>query len=567
MVGIFAVRRNVITILFLIFSVTPAHPAERQVAVAAAHPAAVEAGLEMLAMGGNAFDAAVAVSAALAVVEPYSSGLGGGGFWLLHHHASGRQWMLDGREKAPQAVNASVYLDEHGEVVPERSRDGPLAAGIPGVPQALIRLSGYGCLSFEHQLAPAERLARNGFEVGERYRRLAAYRLKVLQQFPAAAEIFLLNNDIPPHGHLIIQKDLAETLKRLAVDPESFYRGEWAEHMVREVRQAGGLWTLRDLHSYQEIEREPVYGHYRGMRIVSASPPSSGGIVLVMALNILDNLPDTVVEDERMHFLIEAMRRAYRIRALYLGDPDFTDIPVRGLLSPALAETMAGDIRPDQATASKDLQEAPASVFIGEDTTHFSIIDGDGNRVAATLSINLPFGSGFVVPGTGLLLNDEMDDFAVKEWSPNAYGLVGKAPNLVAPGKRPLSSMTPTFLEHSDGRIAVLGTPGGSRIISMVLLASLDFFSGAEPQSWVSLPRFHHQYLPDEVQFEQGGLTSAQQQKLRDRGHALKEISRRYGNMYAILQKPSGSLHAAADPRGEGAAEVMGLKTDRLCQR
>ena len=552
-------------VFLLCIAVAPA--AERRAAVAAAHPAAVAAGLEMLAAGGNAFDAAVAVSAALAVVEPYASGLGGGGFWLLHHEADDRQWMLDGRERAPMAVDGTVYLDENGEVVPERSRNGPLSAAIPGVPRALARLSRYGCLSFAQQLASAVRLAGNGFEVGERYRRLAAYRLEVLQSYPAAAEVFLLNNDVPPLGHRIIQQDLARTLEQLAADPESFYQGGLARRIVRGVRRAGGLWTLDDLRLYREKERQPIYGRYRNMRLVSAPPPSSGGIVLALALNVFNDLPESLTEHRPMHALIEAMRRAYRIRALYLGDPDYTDIPIREILSPETAQAMAADIRSDQATASADLPAVPAPTLFGEDTTHFSIIDGDGNRVAATLSINLPFGSGFIVPGTGLLLNDEMDDFSVKEWSPNAYGLVGRGPNLVGPGKRPLSSMTPTFLEHDDGRIAVLGTPGGSRIISMVLLASLDFYSGAGPDSWVNLPRFHHQYLPDEVQFEQGGLTLGQQQELRRLGHALKEIPRRYGNMQVILQEPSGVLSAAADPRGEGAAEVVNVTAPSRCQR
>ncbi len=531
----------------------------RQLAVASPHPLATRAGLAMLQAGGNAFDAAVAVSAALAVVEPYASGLGGGGFFLLHRARDGLQVMLDAREKAPGAARSDMYLDERGEVIPRASIDGPLAAGIPGLPAALAHLARrYGRLPLPVSLTPAIMLAREGFEVTPRYRKLAAWRRDALRRWPASAR-FLADGEVPPLGHVIRQPELARTLRLLARQGrEGFYGGEVARRLVEGVRAAGGIWSLQDLAGYRVVERKPVTGDYRGVRVVSAAPPSSGGVVLLEALNILEGFDlDTLDPLVRKHLVIEALRRAYRDRARWLGDPDFTGPPVQRLISDDYAAALRDGIRLDRATPSADLPPAPVEPE-GEHTTHFSILDAAGNRVAATLSINLPFGSAFTVPGTGVLLNDEMDDFSIRPMTPNAYGLVGDTANAVAPGKRPLSSMTPTFLEQGE-RVALLGTPGGSRIISMVLLAVLDFAAGHGPASWVALPRYHHQYLPDEVQYEQGGLTPAEVTGLARLGHRLRELGRRYGNMQALLWA-GGRLEAASDPRGEGRAEVISLE-------
>jgi gamma-glutamyltranspeptidase/glutathione hydrolase len=528
-------------------------------AISSAHPLATGAGMEILAAGGNAFDAAVAVSAALAVVEPYSSGVGGGGFWLLYQAAEDRYVMVDGRETAPSGASQDMYLDDQGEFVRDRAINGPLAAGIPGLPAGLVHLAvNYGALPLATSLGPAIKLARDGFPVTDRYRLLAGFRASVINTWPGSAAIFLDNGQVPGEGYIIRQADLAATLKALGSQGRAgFYQGAVAAKLVDAVRSAGGIWTLEDLGGYQIKERPALIGEYRGIKVVSAPPPSSGGIVLIQALNILESFElDSMDPHQRIHVIIEAMRRAYRDRARYLGDPDFVAMPVERLIDKAYARKKATSIDTDQATPSESL---PLSEPEGTDTTHFSIIDRHGNRVAATLSINLPFGSGFAAAGTGVLLNNEMDDFAARPLTPNAYGLVGLDANAIAPGKRPLSSMTPTFLEDPD-RVGILGTPGGSRIISMVLLGTLSFARGDGPEQWVSLPRYHHQYLPDEVQFELGAFSEMEQAALRRRGHTLNELSRAYGNMNAVLwDRATNRVEAASDPRGEGLASVRAV--------
>ena len=524
-------------------------------AIASAHPLATAAGFEILDAGGNAFDAAVAVSAALGVVEPYGSGLGGGGFWLLHRAADGREVVLDGRERAPFAAHRDMYLDEQGRFVPERALNGPLAAAIPGQPAALAWLAErYGRLPLAQTLAPAVRLAREGFPADEPYRRFAAWRLPVLRDSPAAAAQLLADGEVPALGALIRQPDLAETLDRLGREGHAgFYAGPFAQRLVAEVRAAGGIWTLEDLAAYRIVERAPVVGHYRGWRLVSAAPPSSGGVLLVQMLNMLSGFDlDGLDGAGRAHLLAEVMRRAYRDRAVYLGDPDQVEIPLDRLTHPYYAAGLARDIDPRRATPH--LPGAAASE--GRQTSHFSILDREGNRVAATLSINYPFGSGFVPPGTGVLLNDEMDDFSAQPGAANVYGLVGGEANAIAPGKRMLSSMTPSFVESEQG-VAILGTPGGSRIITMVLHAVLALAEGEGPQTWVARPRLHHQYLPDEIQHEPDALTPDEREDLELRGHRLREVPEGFGNMQAVYwDRLRDRVDAASDPRGIGAAEV-----------
>jgi gamma-glutamyltranspeptidase/glutathione hydrolase len=527
-------------------------------AIATAHPLATQAGMEILAAGGNAFDAAVAVSAALAVVEPYGSGLGGGGFWLLHRASDGFETMVDGREKAPHAAHRDMYLDEEGDVVPGLSVNGALAAAIPGAPAALVHIAQhYGRLSLKKSLAPAIRLAREGFEVEEHYQRYAQFRLEALQQDLPAAAIFLHEDAIPEAGHRIVQEDLAKTLEAIAQRGNNgFYGGKVAERLVAGVQDSGGIWSLDDLADYKVVEREPVRGEYRGMRITSAAPPSSGGVALVEMLNMLDSFElDKLERADRVHVTVEAMRRAYRDRAEFLGDRDFVDVPVGRLTSSEHAAQLAGSIDMNKATPSATLP-GPGVPDGGNNTTHFSVLDARGNRVSATLSINYPFGACVVPPGTGVLLNDEMDDFSAKPGVPNVYGLVGAEANAIAPGKRPLSSMSPTFVESTDG-VAILGTPGGSRIITMVLLGILDFAAGRQPESWVSLPRFHHQYLPDVVQYEPDTFDPSALKTLAAKGHTLKPQQSTWGNMQAIyLDKKTGEVSAASDPRGIGTAQV-----------
>ncbi|MGR9051630.1 MAG: gamma-glutamyltransferase [Gammaproteobacteria bacterium] len=554
-------RNKLIAAVVIVFALALqyTYAADGRAAIASAHPLATYAGFEVLDQGGNAFDAAVAVSAALAVVEPTGSGLGGGGFWLLHRAADGFDTMLDGREKAPSAAHKAMYLDGDGRVIRGLSTDGPLSAGIPGLPAALAELSErYGRLPLRTALQPAIRYARDGFTVGERYRKMLRFRLNVLQRYESTAAIFLHNGAIPEAGWLLKQPDLANTLARLAESGRSgFYSGDVAAKLVEGIRAAGGIWRLEDLDAYRAVERKPVTGRYQNIEITSAALPSAGGIGLIEILNVLAgfdlNNAGTV---GRKHLIVEAMRRAYHDRALYLGDSDFIEVPVARLISPDYAAGLASTIRPDRILPSSALSgDMPASAG-GDNTTHFSIVDADGNRVAATLSVNFPFGSGFVAKGTGVLLNDEMDDFVSLPGAQNGYGLVGGAANEIAPGKRMLSSMTPTFLED-DKRIAVLGTPGGSRIISMVLLAALDFANGNGPESWVKVPRFHHQYIPDSIQYEPGGLSDSEIAGLAALGHVLNPTSYRYGDMHAVqLSKDSGRLEAASDPRGEGLALV-----------
>ncbi|RKZ85059.1 MAG: gamma-glutamyltransferase [Gammaproteobacteria bacterium] len=526
-------------------------------AIASAHPLATQAGFEILNLGGNAFDAAIAVSAVLAVVEPSGSGLGGGGFWLLHRASDNFEVMIDGRETAPNAAHRDMYLDQQGNVDKRLSLDGALAAAIPGMPAALDHISKhYGHLSLKQTLEPAIRYAKQGFHVTQHYQKLAKFRLNTLNSSVDSQAIFLRNGDIPDINTLITQADLANTLIELSKHGrDGFYQGIIAQKLVSGVQQAAGIWTLQDLKNYQVKERPPIIGSFKGYKITSASPPSSGGIVLVSMLNQLENLPISESDrSQKRHLIVEAMRRAYFDRSRYLGDADFITIPTTQLTSKAYGQQLATSIDLQHATNNNKLSN-PA-INKGEDTTHFSIIDRDGNRVSATLSINYPFGSGFIPPGTGVLLNDEMDDFSAKIDSANAYGLTGNQANAIAANKRPLSSMTPTFIENDD-RLMIIGTPGGSRIISMVLLGILDFVDGLDAQTIVSNPRFHHQYLPDQIQVESIGFTSHDLESLEQHGHSIQKLSRQYGNMQVIIQnKITKQLTAASDPRGEGSSLV-----------
>ena len=525
--------------------------------IASAHQLATEAGMEILRQGGNAFDAAVAVSAALAVVEPSSSGLGGGGFWLLHRAADGFETMVDAREVAPRAATHDMFLDERGNVVNGRSTTTALAAAIPGEPAGFQHLSkNYGKLPFKTVLQPAIRLARDGFPLNERLRGGIVGKRDTFNA-GAAAKIFLSNGQVPAVGAIIKQPELARTLAKLAEQgaADGFYRGEVAKKLVDGVQRMGGIWSLQDLAEYQVKERKPVYGEYRGARIISAPPPSSGGIALIDALNILSGYDlKTLDSATRIHLIVEANRRVHRDRAEYFGDPDFVNMPVEQLLSPYYAAGQRASIRMDRATPSDSLPGI-SSPPPGQQTTHFSIVDADGNRVAGTMSINFFFGSGLMVPGVGLMLNNEMDDFVAKPGVPNGFRLVGAEANAIAPGKRPLSSMTPTFIEKSDG-VMVLGTPGGSYIMGMVLLASLDWLQGMPADELIKKGRYHHQYLPDQLSFEPGAFTEQEQATLKKYGHSLRQ-AQQPGNMQIVTWDYStGAVKAVSDPRGVGVGVV-----------
>jgi len=531
-----------------------------QAAIASAHYLATDAGHEMLAKGGNAFDAAVAVAAVLGVVESSSSGFGGGGFFLLHTAKDGRNVFVDAREVAPAATKAEDYLNEKGQLN-GNSINGPLAAGIPGQPAGLVHLSqNYGRLKLKDTLAPAIRIAREGFAVDAKYRTLLGFRVEVMKKrFPDAAKIFLVNGEVPKLGTVIKQADLARTLSALAQDGNAgFYEGAVARKMVDGVRAGGGNWTLKDLKDYKIKERAPISFTYRGTTIVTSPPPSSGGVALAEMFNILSGYDMPALPAlTQTHIKIEAMRRAYRDRAIYLGDPDFNpDMPLAMLMSADYAAGLRASIRLDKATPSASLPGIDAGPA-GTDTTHFSILDREGNLVAATLSVNLPYGSAFVAPGTGILLNNEMDDFSIKDGVANSYGLIGQHANLIEPGKRMLSSMTPSFM-IDDQRVAVIGTPGGSRIITMVFIGMLEMLNGKSPAEAVAKKRMHHQYMPDVVSLEPGALSADEVKALTAMGHVVSEGERAWGNMHVVeWVKSSNKVLAGSDPRwGSGRAVV-----------
>ena len=542
---------------FALISTSVLRPATaEECGIASAHALATKAGCEILKSGGNAFDAAVAVAAALAVVEPFASGIGGGGFFLLHRAADHFEVFVDARETAPSRATREFFVDENGQAKQKASLQGPTAAGIPGEPAALDWVSGrYGKLPLARSLAPAIQLAEKGFPADARYASASALREALLKNNADAEKNFLDNGKAVAAGFVVVQAQLARTLRMLADEGgQSFYHGDFARKLVQTVKSAGGLWELSDLENYRVIERPPVRFTYRGARITAAPLPSSGGLVLAQSLFILESMnmagPSAI---DRAHFAVEAMRRGYHDRARYMGDPDFFAVPVAKLASREYARRRGASIDPVRATPSGELAEQAGAAGEGGDTTHFSIIDADGNRVAATLSVNGPFGSGFVAGDTGVLLNNHMDDFVLAPGVPNLYKLVGSRANAVEPGKRPLSSMSPTFVEDDRG-VLVLGTPGGSRIISMVLEGILDYVD--QPQvdiaRLVAAPRFHHQYLPDRIEIEPGGFPDEWIDAMKSRGHAVEVGRRKWGNMQAVyFDKKTGRIESAGDPRGQ----------------
>jgi gamma-glutamyltranspeptidase/glutathione hydrolase len=532
---------------------TDAHPP--QAAIAAAHPLATAAGHEILKRGGNAFDAAVAVAAVLAVVEPYASGLGGGGLWLLHRAADGHQVMVDARETAPAGVKPELYIDSSGKPIRGATTQGGTAAAIPGAPAALVHVAGrYGALPLATSIAPAVRHARDGFSVDARYARLAQLRERLLRRNPDASRVFLDGDRAPRAGWLLRQPELAETLELLARGGHGgFYGGPVARALVDSVNRAGGVWQLSDLASYRVIERAPLRFQYRGASVTTAALPSAGGIALAQSLQMLERFETGDARSPRdAHLVIEALRRAFRDRATYLGDPDFVAAPVEQLTSGSYARERAATIDPGAATRS-DMPERDPGAAGSTHTTHLSVVDAAGNRVAATLTINLVFGSGVVARGTGVLLNNEMDDFTVRADVSNAFGLRGGEANAIAPGKRPLSSMTPTFVEDAKG-VLVVGTPGGSRIVSQVLLAVLDYVHApaVDLAAIVRAPRYHHQWWPDRLEVEPEGFPAQWRAALEAKGHKLEAAKRGWGNMQAVFKsKRDGLAAAASDPRGD----------------
>lgn len=536
------------------------------IAVSSAHPLATEAGLKILAQGGNAFDAAIAVASTLAVVAPYHSGLGGGGFWLLYDAKHQKNIFVDGRETAPGKASRDMYLDKKGEPVPGLSLNGPLAAAIPGEPAAMAYIARrYGKLPLSKTLAPAIELAEKGFQVDYQftYFTMMGDRFEKLKRFPSTAKIFLKDGRPYQSGERIVQPDLANTLKIFAQKGhDGFYRGPVAKQLVKKVQSSGGIWTEADLANYQIKVREPLVGAYKNMLIVTAPPPSAGGVGLITMLNILSGYPlQDFSRVKWVHYLTESMRLAFWQRDKYLADPDYEKIPLSYLVSYKNAEKLRQFIHPDRATKSKTLEQAPHAAKEGN-TTHISILDKEGNRVAATLTVNYIFGSSFVAEGTGVLLNDEMDDFSIKPGVKNVFGLVGSVVNTIQPGKRPLSSMTPTFL-LMPGRLAIYGTPGGSRIPTMMLLGALSFYDEKGAISMVSKMRFHHQYLPDFLQFEPETLTVSEKEALQNMGYELMPLTQYYGDMQAITwDHTKNFITATSDPRHIGQGAVVAVNDD-----
>ncbi|HEX2445706.1 MAG TPA: gamma-glutamyltransferase [Vicinamibacterales bacterium] len=514
-------------------------------------------GLEILKKGGNAVDAAVAVGFALAVTYPEAGNIGGGGLMLIRF-PDGRATAIDYREMAPGRAHRDMYLDEKGNPVAERSLIGPLAAGVPGSVAGLaLAQKKYGRLTLAEIMAPAIELAEKGFVVSDALSESLSDERKLLQRFPETARIFLKNGEPYAPGDRLVQKDLAATLKSIATEgPDTFYRGRIADLLASEMSRSGGLITKEDLAAYQAIEREPLRGTYRGYGVLGMPPISSGGVALLQFLNILEGYQIGDLghnSSAAIHVVSEAAKRVYADRSEWLGDPAFFRVPVAGLISKKYAERLRAGINLDKATPSSSIKPGAPSQFESDQTTHYSVVDADGLAVATTTTLNGGFGSGQVVAGAGFLLNNEMDDFSAKPGSPNMFGLIGGRVNEIAPRKRMLSSMTPTIVTKDDRAFLVLGSPGGSRIITTVLQVVLNVIDyGMNVQEAVDAPRFHHQWLPEEVRLERRGFPADVIRALEARGHKV-EVGYNMGDVHAIMIDPkTGMRLGASDPRLDG---------------
>ena len=519
---------------------------------------ASRAGLHILQHGGNAIDAAVAVGFALAVTHPAAGNLGGGGFMVIRM-ADGRETTIDYREVAPAGALRDMFLDSAGEPVSDRSLVGPLASGVPGsVAGMALAHRRYGRLPLAVVMAPAIALARDGFDVSWALADSLKSAQSLLARFPGSARAFQrADATMPGPGDRLVQPDLATTLTLIAEQgPDAFYKGAIADLIAAEMARSGGLITKADLAAYTARERPPIIGTYRGYRVISMPPPSSGGIALVQLLNILESFPlaDYGHNSSRaIHLVAEAARRVYADRSEWLGDPDFFKVPVTGLLSRRYADTLRRGISETRATPSQEVKPGQPRDFEQSDTTHYSVVDAEGNAVATTTTLNGSYGSGQIVAGAGFLLNNEMDDFSAKAGTPNMFGLIGGEANAVGPGKRMLSSMTPTILVKDGKTRLVVGSPGGSRIITTVLqvvLNVLDFKMNV--QEAVDAPRFHHQWLPDAIRLERQGFPADVVTALEAMGHTT-EVGDDMGDVHAIMiDEATGLRLGASDPRLDG---------------
>lgn len=519
---------------------------------------ASQVGADILKKGGNAVDAAVAVGLALAVTLPRAGNLGGGGFMLVHLADKNKTIALDYREMAPAMAHRDMFLDQDGNVDPKKARFSLLSAGVPGTVAGLSHaLEKYGTMSWSDVIRPAIRIAAKGMVVSDDLSERIKERPHLKTE--TTCQIYFKKGCVPYEpGEVMVQKDLAWSLKQMKkYGPEAFYTGRIAKKIVAEMQRNGGLITMQDLANYRPVERQPVSGKFKGYDIVSMPPTSSGGVHIIQMLNILDHFPLKEYgpnSASTLHLYSEAMKRAYADRSKYLGDPDHTAVPVQGLISPEYAAELAGKIRPDHVTPSDDIQAGNAPRYESPDTTHFSVMDKWGNAVSNTYTLNFSFGSGHSVPGTGILMNNEMDDFSSKPGVPNAFGLIGAEANAIAPTKRPLSSMTPTMVFKDGKPYLVTGSPGGSRIITTVLqmLVNVLVFDMNVAEA-SHRPRIHHQWVPD-VLFMEPGFSPDTIKLLRDMGYDIKE-SGTMGSSQSILWK-DGLFLGASDPRRPGAAAI-----------
>jgi gamma-glutamyltranspeptidase / glutathione hydrolase len=524
--------------------------------VVSASNLASQVGVEILKKGGNAIDAAVAVGFALAVTYPSAGNIGGGGFMVIHL-ADGKETTIDYREKAPAKAFRDMYLDEKGNYLSELSNSGVTSTGVPGSVAGLIYvLEKYGTLSISEVIEPAVKLADEGFILDYYTARSFKYNLKNFSRYESSMNVFSKGGDPYEEGDRFFQPDLAWTLKQVKVKgKEGFYKGKAAELFVEQVQKNGGYITLQDLEEYNPVEREPVKGTYRNYEVISMGPPSSGGICLIELLNILENFSFEKEEwgsSGYIHKLVEAMKYVYADRSRHLGDPDFYEVPVTSLLSKEYAKEIFNQIK-DTATASLDISPSE-EVFIYEsdETTHYSVYDSFGNAVSTTTTINSSYGNKIVVDGAGFLMNNEMDDFSAKPGEPNIFGLIGGEANSIEPGKRMLSSMTPTIVIKEGKPYLIIGSPGGSTIITVVLqviLNCLDFSMNIKEA--IDMPRIHHQWLPDKIDYEPFSLELDVKENLLKTGHNLGNV-RELGRAEGILIDENNLIWGATDPRGYG---------------
>lgn len=520
--------------------------------VASEQGLATQVGLDILKQGGNAIDAAVAVGFALAVVLPNAGNIGGGGFMVLHDDKTGKDVAIDFREIAPAKASRDMYLDNQGNVIDGKSLFTHDASGVPGTVAGMeYALKKWGTMPLSKVLEPAIKLADKGFIVSDILAQTLKEEKSTLGKWSASKAIFFKNGEPLKSGDLLVQKDLAKSLRLIAKQgAKAFYQGEIATKIAKEMQSQGSTMTLGDLKAYKVVERQPIIGDYRGYKVVTMPPPSSGGVHLIEILNMLEHYPikeDGVNSAKNIHHMAESMKLAYADRSEYLGDPDFVKIPVTGLTSKAYANERVKTIDDNKARLSSTIKPGKPQPYESDQTTHYSVMDKAGNAVAVTYTLNLNFGSGIVVEGTGILLNNEMDDFSVKPGVPNAFGLVGGAANAIEAKKRPLSSMTPTIVMKNNKPWLVTGSPGGARIITTVLQSVVNTIDHEmNPAEAIITPRVHHQWLPDELRVEEG-ISPDTIKLLQDKGH--KVVTKAPMGRIQIIQADDSGFYGYSDPR------------------